>query len=245
MRVVGYIRVSSVGQVEDGAGLEIQERLIRRWVKDHGHRLLALYRDEGVSGSRDDRHGLEEALASVRYNGAQGLVVTALDRLARSLTVQEAALQQVWAAGGRVFATDTGEVLADDPDDPVRTFVRQVLGAVSQLEAGMIARRLRRGREHKRALGGYASGAPPYGWRASGGSLIPHAEEQAVIASITGLRAEGASLREIAAVLNAEGALSKRGGQWHPQTVSRVIRQSSGLKIRSLRARYDYPPDLE
>jgi DNA invertase Pin-like site-specific DNA recombinase len=74
---------------------------------------------------------------------------------------QEAALVQVWQAGGKGFAVDTGEVLADDPDDPVRTFVRQVLGAVSHLEAGMIARRLRRGRHHKAEQGGYAHDAPP------------------------------------------------------------------------------------
>lgn len=49
-------------------------------------------------------------------------VVSSLDRLARSLTLQEASLQQVWGSGGSVFAVDTGEVMADDPDDPVRTF---------------------------------------------------------------------------------------------------------------------------
>ncbi|MFO7548078.1 MAG: recombinase family protein [Acidimicrobiia bacterium] len=222
MRVVGYIRVSSIGQVEDGQGLAIQEQAIRRWAREHRHRLVAVHRDEGVSGRLEPRDGLEEALSAVRFNGAEGLVVASLDRLARSLTVQEAALQQAWSAGGRVFAVDTGEVLADDPEDPVRTFVRQVLGAVSQLEAGMIARRLRRGRLHKAESGGYAHGAPRYGWRAEGGELVPDPAEQAVVERIRALRADGASLRDIAGVLNAEGVRSKRGGRWHPATVARV-----------------------
>jgi DNA invertase Pin-like site-specific DNA recombinase len=222
MRVVGYIRVSSAGQVEDGQGLAIQEQAIRRWAREHRHRLVAVHRDEGVSGRLESRDGLEEALSAVRFNGAEGLVVASLDRLARSLTVQEAALQQAWSAGGRVFAVDTGEVLADDPEDPVRTFVRQVLGAVSQLEAGMIARRLRRGRLHKAESGGYAHGAPRYGWRAEGGELVPDPAEQAVVERIRALRADGASLRDIAGVLNAEGVRSKRGGRWHPATVARV-----------------------
>lgn len=227
LKIVGYIRVSTLGQVEDGTGLDIQEGLVREWAKKEGHKLLALYRDEGVSGSRDDRVGLEEALSSIRYNGADGLVVSSLDRLARSLTVQEAALQQVWTSGGRVFAVDTGEVLADDPDDPMRTFVRQVLGAVSQLEAGMIARRLRRGRDHKRASGGYAAGAPSYGWRAEMGSLVADPSEQAVLARIRGLRAGGASLRDIAAVLNADGVAAKRSARWHPQSVARVLSRAA------------------
>jgi DNA invertase Pin-like site-specific DNA recombinase len=179
------------------------------------------------TGTTDRRDGLEDALAAVRYNGADGLVVPSLDRLARSLTVQEAALQQVWAAGGRVFAIDTGEVLQDDPDDPVRTFVRQVLGAVSQLEAGMIARRLRRGRMHKAAAGGYAHGAPPYGWKAEEGELVLDDDEQAVRNRMEALRDRGASLRAIADELNGMGVPAKRGGRWHPQTVARVLQRAS------------------
>lgn len=223
MKVVGYARVSTSGQVEDGHGLEIQDSAIREWTKQHRHRLVAMYRDEGVSGSTDAREGLEEALTGVKYNGIEGLVVASLDRLARSLTVQEAALQQVWSSGGRVFAVDTGEVLADDPDDPIRTFVRQVLGAVSQLESGMIARRLRRGREHKAKMGGYAHGAPPYGYRAEGGELAPDRDEQEAISLAVEMRESGASFRQIANHLNDEGIASKRGGRWHPQTVARVV----------------------
>lgn len=223
MNLVGYARVSTAGQVDDGQGLDIQESAIREWAAQHRHRLIAVHRDEGVSGSSDTREGLEEALTAVRFNGAGGVVVASLDRLARSLTVQEAALQQVWSSGGQVFAVDTGEVLADDPDDPVKTFVRHVLGAVSQLEAAMIARRLRRGRAHKAKTGGYAHGAPPFGYRAEGGELVRDAEEQKVRGLATEMREGGASYRAIANHLNEQGVPSKRGGRWHPQTVARVI----------------------
>ena len=233
MKLVAYLRVSTIGQVEDGHGLEIQEDAVRQWVKKSGHNLAAVYTDEGVSGTIETRAGLEEALSAVRFNGAEGIVVSSLDRLARSLTVQEAALQQVWTAGGRVFSIDTGEVLADDPDDPVRTFVRQILGAVSQLEAGMISRRLRRGREHKAASGGYAHGSPPYGFRADGGVLVPDPEEQSVRQFMEGLRQDGGSLRDIANSLNDSGIRSKRGGNWHPQTVARVLGQSEGSALES------------
>ena len=223
LKLVGYIRVSTAGQVEDGYGLEIQAAAIRRWAKERRHRLARIHKDEGVSGSLDRRDGLEDALSDVRFDGAKGIVVSSLDRLARSLTVQEAALQQVWSAGGRVFSVDTGELLSDDPDDPVRTFVRQVLGAVSQLEAGMIARRLRRGREHKAEAGGYAHGAPAYGYRSESGELVPHLVEQDTISIMREMRAAGASLRAITDHLNDTGALSKRGGAWYPQTVARVL----------------------
>ena len=73
MKLVGYIRVSTQGQADDGLGLEIQEKAIRRWAREHHHRLVAIYRDEGVSGASDEREGLTEALAAIKYNGAQGV----------------------------------------------------------------------------------------------------------------------------------------------------------------------------
>jgi len=130
-----------------------------------------------------------------------------------------------------VFTVDTGEVLADDPDDPVRTFVRQILGAVSQLEAGMIARRLRRGREHKAAQGGYAHRAPPYGFRPDSGQLVPDPQEQRVVLKMIEMRDAGSSLRDIVDGLNRAGVPSKRGGRWHPQTVARVLRSTDGYQL--------------
>jgi DNA invertase Pin-like site-specific DNA recombinase len=114
-------------------------------------------------------------------------------------------------------------VLADDPEDPVRTFVRQILGAVSQLEAGMISRGLRRGRAHKAAKGGYAFGAPPLGFRAEGGALVPDPNEQVVVHRVAELRDDGMSLRAIGEVLTEEGLKPRRSSRWHPMTIRRVL----------------------
>jgi hypothetical protein len=38
------------------------------------------------------------------------------------------------------------------------------------------------------------------------------------------LKHDGASLREIAAVLTDEGHRTKRGARWHPQTVAKALR---------------------
>jgi DNA invertase Pin-like site-specific DNA recombinase len=100
-------------------------------------------------------------LTLIEKQSVDGLVVARLDRLARTLTVQEAVLAHVWKHGGKVFSCDVGEVFEDDPSDPMRTFVRQVMGAAAQLERGMIAARMRAGRERKAEKGGSAYGAPP------------------------------------------------------------------------------------
>jgi DNA invertase Pin-like site-specific DNA recombinase len=66
----------------------------------------------------------------------------------------------VWRLKASAFAVDVGEIRADDPDDPMRTAMRQMMGVFSQLERGMIAARLRSGRRLKAERGGYAAEPP-------------------------------------------------------------------------------------
>lgn len=230
MNLVAYVRVSTGSQV-DGTSLDEQRKLLKKWARANGHRIVAVYEDAGLSGTRDsiDRPGLTEALDALRPPPqATGLVVKNLDRLARALHVQEAILGSVWDSGAQVFTAEGGEVLQDDPDDPMRTFVRQVMGAANELDAALVRKRMREGRKAKAERGGYAYGSPPLGYRskpsAQGSELVPVDSEQATIARIQALRAEDASLRDICATLTAEGHRTKRGGTvWHPTVVARML----------------------
>jgi DNA invertase Pin-like site-specific DNA recombinase len=167
MKLAGYLRVSTDSQAEDGYGLDVQRDAIKRWAKKNGHTIERWCSDEGVSGAIEalDRDGLSCVLSAIESGKAGGLIIARLDRLARSLTVQEAALAHIWRAGGSVFAVDTGEVHRDDPDDPMRKAMRQMIGVFSELERAMITKRMRDGRKHKADAGGYAGGRPALGYR--------------------------------------------------------------------------------
>lgn len=222
---VGYLRVSTATQAEEGFGLQVQEQSVREYCRRAGLELVAVFADEGVSGTKDetDRPGLASALAS--FEGTpRTLVVARLDRVARKLHLQEAILGTVWRAGGRVVTVDAGEILEDDPDDPMRTFVRQVMGAAAELERSMIAARMRAGRRYKASQGGYAGyGSPRFGQRSVGGELVADLTEQRAIARMVELRAAGHSLRQIARQLDEEELAPKRGARWHTETVRRVL----------------------
>lgn len=227
-RIVGYVRVSTDHQAEDGLGLEIQERAIRSWATTNGHALVAVHRDEGVSGTNglDARFGLLDALEDIRRGAADGLVVYRLDRLARDLVLQEQLLREISRMGGTAHSASVGEAafLTDDPDDPSRAFVRQILGATAQYERSMIAMRLRAGRRHKAELGGYAGGRPPYGYRAEGRALVPVGGEQEAIALARRLHDEGVSIRMIAQTLSNLGFVRRNGkATWHPVQVARLL----------------------
>lgn len=226
-KVVAYLRVSTDRQAEHGLGLEVQETAIRKWANQNGHRIVSWARDEGVSGSNglEGRIGLPEALGALQDRTAAGLVVYRLDRLARDLVLQEQLLAEVKRMGCEVFSTSASEAgfLLDDPDDPSRKMIRQILGAVNEYERSMIRLRLRAGRARKRERGYAGDGPPPYGYRAVDGMLVEDTAEQAVLGRIRELRAAGRSLRDIATTLTAEGYRPKRSQTWHPGSLRLIV----------------------
>jgi DNA invertase Pin-like site-specific DNA recombinase len=220
-RAVGYTRVSTAEQV-DGFGLELQETAIRRACHDAGFRLLSVETDEGRSGDNgvDGRRGLYDVLAAIEAREADVLVVYSLDRIARRVAVQEAVLERVWASGATVYsAGDGGEIPRDDPDDPVRTAMREMRAVFARLERGLIAKRMRDGRRVKAQRGGYAGGRPAYGLRAEGKELVTDPDEATVVRRVQELRGQGASYRRVCAVLAAEGHRPRRGEHWAPSVV--------------------------
>ncbi|MCU1372526.1 MAG: resolvase [Ilumatobacteraceae bacterium] len=233
LRLVSYLRVSTEQQL-DGYGLQVQAEAVASWASKHGHRIVQVCTDEGISGTADavDREGLSCAISAIEAGESDGLLVARMDRLARALTTQEAILAHIWRHQGRVLTADQGEVLADDPDDPMRTFLRLVVGSAAQLDRSLIVKRLRDGRQAKAAAGGYTAGSPRYGWRAESGELVEDPVEQAVIARMVELKASGLSMNAIATALTAEGAPSKRGGIWRADAVARVLDPAARERAR-------------
>lgn len=235
MKLVGYLRVSTIEQAEHGFGLDAQRAAIKAAAKAGGHRIVAWASDEGLSGAKPaaDRPGLTDALDLVHDGKAQGIIVRDLDRLAREVTVQEAVLAMVWQSPGAEVFTATGPVLRDDPDDPMRRAMRLMIGVFADLERGMIAKRLRDGRKAKAAKGGWAAGRTPYGYRSEKkteraadnqhGALVEVPSEQEALALMLEMSEAGRSSRQIAAALTAANIPTKRGGRWQSATVTRIL----------------------
>jgi DNA invertase Pin-like site-specific DNA recombinase len=224
--------VSTDRQAEEGTGLGVQLDTIREWASAHSHKLTKPYSDEGVSGTNELAHrpALADAMMLLRQHKADGIVVYRLDRLARDLVLQEQLLREFRRLGADLYSTSEAEnaYLVDDPKDPSRKMIRQILGVVSEYERSMIALRLRSARDRKALNGGYAGfGSPAYGLRSEGGELVAVADEQVTIRRIKSLRDEGKSIRETIAILDADGISPKRGGTWHPTTISRILNRSN------------------
>lgn len=219
-KAVSYIRVSGKSQV-DGDGPERQRVAIARYAKANGLEVVGEYGDLAVSGTAEleDRVGLSDLLARLASNGVQTVLVERADRLARDLMVGELILAELRKLNVRCIAADSGTELTVSDADPTRVLIRQVLGAVSQFEKSVLVYKLRAARTRKRNRGERCEGVKPFG---------TFAGETAVVERMRALRRKprgGAALsfKAIADCLNAEGAPSRSGKPWAPETVRRIL----------------------
>ncbi len=229
MNLATYCRTSGSGDGQDS--LAAQAQACASFASANAHTIAGVYRDESVSGRLpiDQRPALLQALIAIQDGHADGLIVHRIDRLARELHVQEAALARLWGlrADVRVFEACGGEILRDDPADPYRTFLRLVLGAAAQLERGLVNARLQGGRRRKAQAGGYVGGARlhgRYGCELVDGEYVRAvAGETEAIQHMRSLREAGDSYGEIARSLNSEAFAPPAGAKWYPATVRRIL----------------------
>jgi len=106
-----------------------------------------IYVDHGLTGTNRARPGLREALAACRSGDT--LVVTKLDRLARSLSDARDLIEELTEAG--VKLNIGGSV--HDPLDPVGRLLFNVLGMIAEFESDLIRMRTREGMQVAKAKG--------------------------------------------------------------------------------------------
>lgn len=160
-RAFGYVRVSGKGQV-DGDGLIRQEKAIRDYAEHTGIVIEKIYREEGVSGTLQDRPALAAMMVSLEQNGLgiKIILIEKVDRLARNLMIQEAIINDLQKKGFDLISVVEGDDLLSD--DPTRKLVRQVPGAISEYDKTMTVLKLRTARARIRSRNGKCEGRKGY-----------------------------------------------------------------------------------
>lgn len=221
IRVVGYARVSTDNQKDEGT-IEVQTNAIKEYAAAHSYEVVAMFNDEGVSGSLEHRPALAEMFDYIEQNGGiKYVIVFKLDRLARDLYIQEHLIRKMSNLGVELVSINEPDLAGNDP---LRKAFRQFMGIVAELEKSFITMRMSAGRlnkikVHKR----HAGGRVPVGYVAVDGDIIKDPARLGVIEKIFELRERGLSLRQIAALLNGENIPAPRGGKWAACTILYVL----------------------
>ena len=106
-----------------------------------------IYVDHGLTGTNRDRPGLREAMAACREGDT--LVVTKLDRLARSLPDARVIAEELTARQVRLSLGAS----VYDPNDPVGRLLFNVLAMVAEFESDLVRLRTREGMKVAKAKG--------------------------------------------------------------------------------------------
>jgi len=226
VKVAIYARVSTERQAERGT-IGSQLQALREHVSAGGDELAGEYVDDGQSGARLDRPGLD-ALRDAAEAGLFELVwCLSPDRLARAYAYQVLVLDELARFGVTVRFTDAPDLAAGDPQ---ATLLTQVQGVIAEYEKAKIAERYRRGKLFRARAGEVITWKTSYGYRRIARTSITAAHleiyepEAAVVRRIFADRAAGVTVREICRRLNADRIPSPTGKPtWGSSTVCRLL----------------------
>lgn len=253
-RSFGYLRVSTLAQVNDGHGLDVQRAKIEAWCAYQGVELAAVESDAGISGaSMDNRPGLKRVLRAVLQAGEGAvLVVYKLDRLGRNAIDVQETLAVLLDAGVRVVSLSDGVDSASGMGAALLKLLTSILATFAELEKENIRARLLDGRKRADAENRTYASEPRYGRRVADpeqGILAADAEEVRAVERIKALRAGGASYRAIVAALEAEGIRPRHADRWtlsvvHAIATGRRAKPRPAKASRIARARAELLADV-
>ncbi|MBI3589833.1 MAG: recombinase family protein, partial [Candidatus Melainabacteria bacterium] len=188
----------------------------------NNYELVQVFRDNGISGSLENRPALVELFNFLEVNKeVEGVLIFKLDRLARDLRIQEILTYKLDQLGKKLISVMEKDLASGDP---MRKAFRQFMGIISELEKAFITMRLSGGRINKARKGGYAGGGIALGYKTKDKELFKDEKWTQVIEWIFQSRLElKLGLREIARKLNESEVPTARGGIWHAGTVRYIL----------------------
>ena len=197
-----------------------------------GDELAAEYCDDGHSGARLDRPGLDALRDAAEAGLFEVVWCLSPDRLARSYAYQVLILDELARLGVAVRFTDAPGL---DPDDPQARLLTQVQGVIAEYERAKIGERYRRGKLFRARAGEVISRKAPYGYRRvprgpDGPARLEIFEPEAAVARrIFAARAAGTTIRQICRQLNEDAVPTPSGSRavWGTSTINRLLRNEA------------------
>ena len=220
-QAIGYIRVSTERQADEGVSIDAQKAKIAAWCNLNDCDLVNVYVDAGISGkSMDNRQELQKALAGMKKDMV--LVVYSLSRLARS-TIDTLVISKQLDKAGADLVSLSEKI---DTTGAAGKMIFRMLAVMAEFERDVISERTTMALAHKKAIG--EKYAPvPFGYSELEGRLIAVESEALVVAEIMKHRQGGATLQAIATDLNSRGITGKQGGKWYPSTVKCILERKA------------------
>src|SRR5947209_4760145 len=145
-RIALYLRVSTTEQT-----VENQQRELQAVAERHGWKVVAVFTDAGISGSkgREKRPGYDHLCHGIARREFDQVAAWSVDRLGRSLQELVAFLGELHAKGVDLYLHQQGL----DTATPSGKAMFQMLGVFAEFERAMIVERVKAGLSRARSQG--------------------------------------------------------------------------------------------
>ncbi len=145
--IYGYARVSTKGQAKDGNSLEAQEKALRESGANE------IYVD-AFTGTKTDRPEFDKLMDKIQKGDT--LIVTKLDRFARSMTQGSELVSDLVEKGIKVYILNIGVM----DNTPSSKLIRNVFFAFAEFERDMIVERTMEGKAIAKQNPDFREGRP-------------------------------------------------------------------------------------
>jgi len=232
-RAIGYIRVSTDMQANEGLSLAAQQAAIEQYCVLHELKLVKLCKDV-ISGGKDQRPGLQDALSSLERS-ADVLVVLKFDRLSRSIRHFCEVYERYFKDGEKELVAIRESIRLDSA---LGRALISILLVFAQMEREATGERTREAVRHIQSQG-YHFGKVPFGKRAIPAPenprfkvLVDEDAEQALLAKMKEWAAQGVGIKEMADRLNERGDKPPQGEQWTKSLIYNLKLRLSWIQPR-------------
>ncbi|MCH8824256.1 MAG: recombinase family protein [Planctomycetes bacterium] len=220
-KAIGYVRVSTTDQADNGVSLEAQRIKIEAYAAIHDLELVEVIADGGFSAKSLARPGMAKLLKIIRGRKINVIIIAKLDRITRSVR-DLGELVDLFKRSGVEFASVADHI---DTSTASGRLVLNVMGSVSQWEREAVGERTSEALAVMRSNGKRISRFAPYGFKLNGNGVVEDADEQKACRAIHKLRQDGLSLRRIGAELERRGFCSRSGSVLSAQTINTVLKR--------------------
>lgn len=225
MRAYVYARISN-DPADQRAGVERQLDRGAKIAAANGWDFAGSFTDNDLSGFRTSvkRPGFEALQSCITAGQVDVVIVQHQDRLARNVDTFRAFAQLAAAADVRL-ETWAGAI---DTRSATGQLASTIQGAVDEHYSALISEKIRAAWDHLAPKGIPNGGRRPFGYDRQLGpdgirTYAPREDEAAVLLTMYEAVAGGASLRSVAADLNARGIPTTAGNPWVPTRVRDVV----------------------
>ena len=238
-RAIGYGRKSFDDPDHRTASVADQETFAKAYAERNGFEFVAWHGDDGITGATMERPALQRLLVAIAARQADVVIIEDVDRLSRDQEHLQH-MSKIFRVHGIVLHTVAAGVIDH--------LVLSVKGMIGEQQRMRIAYTTRRGLAGKAKRGG-ATGGKTLGYTRVAGEadgstdhLVVVEDEAKLVRRIFELYANGASLKQICNLLNAEDVPSPRArergkynaGIWNPSTLSGSVERGEGILNNSL-----------